>query len=167
MVALRMSCSCVGVVVGGDGAGRCSSCWGLWPAGGYRPAVHESVLGVITSAASNTHVYAGDLGMLLSGLRRWLICGLLGRCEICPSLTGSRVLRRPAILWTLRLWPLWLKALVVLALVLGKLLVGCVGMVGRHLSCIKGSRNASVRGNASTERDGRTNSTKKFVSGTH
>lgn len=93
-----MGCSCVGIMVGGDGTGRRSSCWGVWPAGRYRPVAHESVLRVIISAASNTHVHTRDLGVLLSGLRQRLICGLLGRCEIRPSLAGSRVLRRPAIL---------------------------------------------------------------------
>lgn len=113
----------------------------LWSTGGYRPATHEIVPGIVAPTASDTHGQARDLGVLLSVLRRRLICGLLGRCEIRPSLVGSRIFRRPAILRAL--WPLWLKALVVLAMVLGTLLVG---MVGRHLPpCVKGSGNASVQ----------------------
>lgn len=93
-----MGRSSVSVVVGGDGAGGCSSCWGLWSTGGYRPATHEIVPGIVAPTASDTHGQARDLGVLLSVLRRRLICGMLGRCEIRPSLVGSRIFRRSAIL---------------------------------------------------------------------
>lgn len=67
----------------GDGAGSRGSCWGLWSAGGYSSAAHGGIPGIGAALIiTENYIQARDLGVLLSVLRGWLVCLLLGWREI-------------------------------------------------------------------------------------